>query len=196
MTFNEYLAKINEDRLSSILEDEELNSFLNTPIKNLDPKYKNLLKDPGEVEGEKIKVNKEEEKSLLQKIIQFIYYDDFYEEEEWDEGGTFFDPYFVYRDDTNEPCGYILYEMSSPLAKEVLNIVLFSFDISKKDFGKQIWTDLKKDLKRKIEEGYDVHWRSKKSNPACNRYDVLIKEFRGTRQDEGGIWHYEIRGEI
>ena len=72
MTFNEYLEEVTKERVNKISRGLELNHILNTPIKNLDPKYSNLLFLKILEEG--LKVFKKEIKSKEIIVRKKIYY--------------------------------------------------------------------------------------------------------------------------
>jgi hypothetical protein len=195
MDFKEYLKSIAEPQVDELLKDEEIDKIFKTPFGKLDVKYRNLISNPGELEGEE-KVGEYYTKSgkSLEYIIRnhLNFEDDF--DDDWDED-VYYEPYFVYIEDTNEPCGYLVYEWENKNSSVINNVILFSFDVSRKDFGKQIWVDFEKDLAKKVKEGYIINWRSKKTNLACLRYDVLINKFKGVRYPEGDYWVYRIGGE-
>lgn len=104
----------------------------------------------------------------------------------------FYESYFIFKDDNNEPCGFLAYVKGSPSSKKIEEVVLFSFDLSRKDFGKQIWIDFEKNLTEKIKKGYTVSWKCKKENPASMRYNKIIENLNGKRNSCGDYWEYRI----
>lgn len=193
MILNEYLEEVDESKIFKLMSDKEVEDVLKTPFGELNKKYRNLFPypvHPGELnnEEEARKYYTQQGKSLEQIIRRRLNHEgNFYE---------YFEPYFVYKDETNEPCGYIVYESEDKESLIVDDVVLFSFDVSRKDFGKQIWIDFEKDLKRKVKEGYDISWMSRKSNPACIRYDRLIKDLNGKKTSKGRYCKYHIGSRI
>lgn len=189
MIFNEYLEEVDEPKIFKLMSDKEVEDVLKTPFGELDKKYRNFFPypvHPGELnnEEEARKYYTQRGKSLEQIIRRRLNH-------EWNPY-EYFEPYFVYKDETNEPCGYIVYELKDKESLIVDDVVLSSFDIFRKDFGKQIWIDFEKDLKRKVKEGYDISWMSRKSNPACIRYDKLIKDLNGKKISIGRYCKYHV----
>ena len=204
MNFKEYLERAKNERRLEFLSDSELNKILTTPFVKLDKEYRNLLPNPGEVG-----IDKASEKKVLEWLMktggsldriiedrldtaskEYSEYDDF--DEEYEEGDPFYESYFIFKDDNNEPCGFLAYVKGSPSSKKIEEVVLFSFDLSRKDFGKQIWIDFEKNLIEKIKKGYTVSWKCKKENPASMRYNKIIENLNGKRNSCGDYWEYRI----
>lgn len=202
MKYQEYLKKADQNLKRNIeLSSKEVDYLLNTPIGELNIRYRNLFQDPGWIESEK-KLKDYYNKWSLDEIISNYLKD---EKDLYDELGLDYvedknnetvEPYFVYQDLTKEPCGFIAFDILEK-KKEISDFVLFSFDLKRKDFGKQIWIDLEKCLKEKLNKGYKVLWYSKKSNPAALHYDNLIKLFKGRKTEEdASIWKYEVPSNV
>ena len=204
MLYTEYLKTANKEKTFSILNTKEISDILNTPFSKLNKKYLNLIPNPGELGGEFSQNYLIRDNHTLKDFIQeridtqslidsASEYDDF--ENTFTEGAEdYLESYFIYKDDTKEPCGFISYSKYNASSKEIYAVVLFSFDLSRRDFGKQIWIDFEKDLKKKVQKGYVIKWRSKKENKACDSYDNLIAKFNGIKFSKGNYWDYQIGG--
>lgn len=202
MTFNEYLEIASREQKNKLEGDEGIRKLLNTPMIDLNLKYRNLIPNFGVVGDENLLRNTLKGKMTLGDIIEenldtqslnnsFNYWGDF--EDEFEEGvDDYVEAYFVHKDDSKDPCGFIAYNKGDGSSKIIRSIILFSFNLSGKDFGKQIWIDLEKDLQKKIEEGYSVRWRSKKENSACKNYEYFIHKFKGEKVSNGDYWDYFI----
>ena len=189
MKYSEYFKKADKEEKEKLkMSSEEIRHFFTTPLGELEPKYRNLIKDPGII-SDSASIIEHYNRYSIEKII------DEYSNLDFDEDidDYFYEPYFVYKDSDSEPCGYIVYTHVVNRRKYIDEIVLFSFDVNRKDFGRQIWTDFEKDLKSKLEDGYVIRWCSKTTNPAKIRYDSFMKEFNGNSKTiEDNIIEYVL----
>lgn len=191
MRYSEYFKKASrEDKERLKMSSEEIEHLFTTPLGELEPKYRNLIQDP-DILNDDESITKYYNAYSLEKIVNEYLRTDIDE----DIDDVYYEPYFVYKDVDNEPCGYIVYShiMSEP--HNVDEVVLFSFDAKRKDFGRQIWIDFEKGLESKKSNGLVVKWQSKKSNPANIRYDAIVKRLDGySRSLEKNIVEYVVGG--
>lgn len=165
MRYSEYFKKA---------DSEEIKRLFTTPLGELEPKYRNLIQDPDIINDDE-SITKYYNTYSLEKIVNEYLHTDIDE----DIDDVYYEPYFVYKDVDNEPCGYIVYSHIDNKPSSIDEVVLFSFDANRKDFGRQIWIDFEKDLKLKKDKGLIVKWQSKKSNSANIRYDAIVKRLDG-----------------
>ncbi len=175
MRYSEYFKKAdNEEKERLKMSSEEIKRLFTTPLGELEPKYRNLIHDPDIVNDDE-SITKYYNTYSLEKIVNEYLHTDIDE----DIDDVYYEPYFVYKDVDNEPCGYIVYSHIINMPSSVDEVVLFSFDANRKDFGRQIWIDFEKDLKLKKDKGLIVKWQSKKSNSANIRHDAIVKRLDG-----------------
>ena len=175
MRYSEYFKKAdNEEKERLKMSSEEIKRLFTTPLGELEPKYRNLIHDPDIVNDDE-SITKYYNTYSLEKIVNEYLHTDIDE----DIDDVYYEPYFVYKDVDNEPCGYIVYSHIINKPSSIDEVVLFSFDANRKDFGRQIWIDFEKDLKLKKDKGLIVKWQSKKSNSVNIRHDAIVKRLDG-----------------
>lgn len=189
MRYSEYFKKAdNEEKERLKMSSEEIKHLFTTPLGELEPKYRNLIKDP-EIINDKFDIGQYYNAYSIEWIVNTYCNIDI----DLDIDDSYNEPYFVYKDHNNEPCGFIVYIHNIEEPHNVSEIILFSFNAKRKDFGRQIWIDFEKDLRSKKDEGFIVKWQSKKSNPANVRYDAIVKRLDGYSHNlEKNIVEYVI----
>ena len=194
MKYKEYLETATTERKNELLTDEEIRKLFTTPLGELDKKYRNLLECPNFLTEEDSIKHFYNNHSIQEYVTRYIYISEDYE---YLDGEDFVIPLFVYRDSDNTPCGFIVYLKDDEYSDRIKNIVLFSFDVNDKSFGRQIWIDFEKDLAEKIKEYKTITWFAKETNTATKKYDSIIERFNGSKSlAYEGILKYQIGGDV
>ena len=194
MKYKEYLETATTERKNELLTDEDIRKLFTTPLGELDTKYRNLLECPAILADEYAIKEFFNNFSFKEMVSEYIKE---FEEFEFLDGDDYAMPFFVYKDESNTPCGFIVYIKPEEDSPFIENIILFSFNVNDKSFGRQIWIDLEKDLDNKVKEYETISWFAKETNQATTRYDYLINKYGGTKKRiSNSIVEYTIKGDI
>lgn len=187
--FQEKLIDITEFQdFEKVMEDERLQTFLNTPLKDLANTSNELNMSYKYLWGE---LGKDEENLTMKDYLKSIYAQQAFRIKQ--SRAKF------YISESNEIQGLIMYStmrtssnIPGDFRSSVSNLSLISFDLSRNQLVlvKDMYSLIKKLLKN-----YDnIHWSANVDNPACSMYKRVCDKLNGDYSVDGDIIYFEIPG--